>query len=71
MLLIRRLSKQGGSLVLRIPRQLLRAKGWKLGDQVMMTLEKNGVFVRAVDPAALARAEERMAVALAQRVRRA
>jgi antitoxin component of MazEF toxin-antitoxin module len=52
----RRLTKQGGSLVLRIPRAVLRARGWKLGDYFVLDLEGDGLLVRKICAADVARA---------------
>lgn len=55
MILVRKLSKWGGSLGVRIPRAVLRARGWKVGDELLVDVERDLVSLRRVDTVALAK----------------
>jgi antitoxin component of MazEF toxin-antitoxin module len=61
MLLLRKITRQGGSAVLRIPRAVLKTRGWKVGDEFLLTLDREGLLIRPVDEEALARGAEAMA----------
>ncbi len=48
MLVIRRVSRVGDSLGITVPRAILRALGWELGDQVLFGVAGGKVTLRKI-----------------------